>query len=195
MGEPPWHPVLPLLVFHSCLINDTPRSKKNTWCLQTTNIYYTFCRSEIWAQLHRVPLGQGLSEFAGKLLAGIVVSSECQRGDEKGEGIYFHAPWCSYWQVSFFSSLIHSMVPTERMIKEKKRENERKWERLHSSWKPQSFYALISELTFHHFSIFARCQWITKGRELHKGVNTRIQRSLVATLEDTCYTAPGKQQS
>lgn len=95
----------------------------------------------------------------------------------------------------FFFLQPNSQHGAHRKNDQREKENERKWESLHSSWKPQSFYALISELTFHHFSVFARCQWIAKGRELHKGVNTRIQRSLVATLEDTCYTAPGKQQS
>lgn len=52
MGEPPCHPVLPMLAFYSCLINDTPRSKKKKKYLVSSNykhLLHTFCWSEIWA--------------------------------------------------------------------------------------------------------------------------------------------------
>ena len=115
-------------------------------------------------------------------------------GGQKGKGSTSMLTYIVIGRSLYFFLHPNSQHGSHRKNDQRERENERKGESLHSSWKPQSFYDLVSELTSHHFSVFARCKLTTKERELQV-VNARIQRSLVATLEDTCHTAPHKQQS
>ena len=126
---------------------------------------------------------------------GLWFHLNAREGTKKERQFTFMLPDVVTGKSLFFFLQPNSQHGSHRKNDQREKENEREWEHLHSSWKPQFFSALISELTSHHFSAFAGCQWIAKGRELHKGVNTRVQRPLAATLEDACYTAPGKQQS
>ena len=127
---------------------------------------------------------------------GLRFHLNAREGAKKGREFTFMLPDVVTGKFLLFFLQPNSQHGSHR--KNDQREKEREREKVRTfAFKLETTIFLCSNLRIDissHF-VFARCQWITKGRELHKGVNTRIQRSLVATLEDTCYTAPGKQQS
>lgn len=171
------------------------KSKTKTQNLVSSNSKH-FLEFPLIRNLGRATLSASRSRSFWDCRRGVsqgLVSSECHKEGKRGRDllpcllISLLAGLCT-----FSSTLTHNMSPTGRMIREREWEKGREF-----ALKLEATIFLLSSLRIDIPSLFCICQMQAnnQGEGITQGVNARIQRSLAATLEDTCHTAPDKQQS